>query len=714
MRKKTAAQLKRSGAKRDRIAKRTAEEVCPHELGAPPRPQGLRVPERRAWNKLVKELLARRVLARDDGPRILALIRIRANAYRGTKRGWKEAEALLAEFRAREPFPEATGTNSQAPRLPLSDFLAAVRLERETFTQRMVPDQTVCLDLIDGKPTAYAWPAGDAATTAREYCLAVTQDGIVACDLLRRACARTLLDMEDGAGRGLYYDPVAARNIARWYADFCGLKLADWQTWVVTSIFAWKKPGGTRRFSDAWISCGKKQGKTTLASGVGVFGLVADGEKFAEVYSAATKKDQARLIYRDAVRIVNANDELKAHVREFRTGSLVVEETDCTFQPLSSDVRSLDGLRPHFILADEIAEWESRHAWDKLCKGNVSRIQPLTFAITTAGESENCFAHNKHELAKKILTGTFPDDTTFVAVFQLDDGDDFKDEGCWPKANPCIGVTVQPEALRKILAEAIEDPSGQNAFQRYHCNRWVTFKQGRSVPIDKWDACRGADGDPMKLVEKLFEENSRTPVWGGIDLGLKEDLSAFVLLFKDFGTPITAIAAFWMPEVGLAEKQRRWGVPLSQWVRDGWIELADGEIVDPEFVQDGIAELCRGLNIHAIGYDDWNARVMASRLHEATGITIYEVPQKPSTLTQPAKLFKNAIWQKQIRHFGSPVLRWMVGNTVLEEDPRHEGIMPKKFSDNEKIDGVQALLSAWAVGIENPRYLKSGGNPTLA
>ena len=195
------------------------------------------------------------------------------------------------------------------------DFFAA---ERAGFAARLVPGATVCRDLSG----PYDWSEGDPAAVARFYCQEVTQGEIPACDLLVRACARHLSDLENGHERGLFFDPVAARNIASWYRDFAGLKLEPWETWIVTSLFGWKKPSGARRFQDAWVSMAKKNGKTTLASGIGLFGLICDQEKFAEVYSAATKKDQARLIYRDAVRAVHGNPDLLAAIKEF-TGSNV-------------------------------------------------------------------------------------------------------------------------------------------------------------------------------------------------------------------------------------------------------------------------------------------------------------------------------------------------------------------------------------------------------
>ncbi|HEV2522710.1 MAG TPA: terminase large subunit [Candidatus Acidoferrales bacterium] len=704
--------------------KHKSDTAPPFALGAPERPTGLSRAERNAWNKVVAELLAARKLAQSDGDLLRELLQARADQYKGAgarrESGRKRAAEIQSKFEARAPFPAVptTAENDTSPTTPsLEQFLGDVRNERTTFQNRLVPGQTVCLDVA----APYEWPEDDPAAVARLYCQQITQGAIPACDLLRRSCARHLSDLESAHTRGLFFDPIAARNIARWYKDFCALKLEPWETWIVTSLFAWKKPSGARRFQDAWISMAKKNGKTTVASGIGLFGLVADGEPFAEVYSAATKKDQARLIYRDAVRAVHGNPELKAVIKEFTAtniSALKILDTDSSFEPLSSETKSMDGLRPHFILADEIHEWESREAWDKLSKGNVSRPQPLVFAITTAGESENCFAHNKHSLATKILTGVFLDDTTFVAVYELDKDDDFRDERNWIKANPNLGVSLQPEALRKILAEAEADPSGQTAFQRYHGNRWVSFRAGRSIPAAKWDKCRGADylpdHNPLELRRQFLEDNFLEKCWGGLDLGLISDLSCYVLLFP-LSDRVAVVPFFWMPEFALFEKEKSWEVPLSTWAREGWIKLIEGDMCDPRIVREDIGDLCQNGpgKIQSISYDPWQARVLMAELAESRVCECREVPQKPGELTTPAREFKQAIWNKTLWHLNNPVLRWMAGNVVLEEDDKHGGLMPKKISPKEKIDGVQSIITAWHGYLAAPKVSTWDGNIKL-
>jgi phage terminase large subunit-like protein len=698
----------------------------PHVQGAPPRPKALTRATYNAWNRLVEELLPSGKLYQDDGPRLLEFIQARADWYKGTgerrEAGRKRAAEIQEFFDKRQPpapapapIPTAPPENGKSPEsgkpettkqpdANLEGFLADVKAERHTFAQRLQPGTTVCLET---SGQVFTWPEGHAASIGRDYCQQITQGSAPACESLRRACARHLSDLERGHERGLFFDPAAAANVAAWYRDFIGLKLEPWEVWIVTTLFAWKRASGLRRFSEAWISVAKKNGKTALASGIGLFGLVADAEKYAAVYSASTKKDQARIAYGDAVRAVKGCPALLDYVRVFKTGKLAIEETDSWFEPLSSDVKSMEGLRPHFIIADEIHVWENRSQWDTLTKGVVSRPQPLIFAITTAGENKNTFAGSKYALAERILTGVFEEDSTFVAIYELDREDDPFDETVWIKANPNLGVSLQATALRKIAAEAQEDPSGRAAFMRYHANMWVSFRQGRSIATDKWDACRCAEStkdiDPKALRKMFLEENATAPCWAGLDLGETSDWSSYVLLFprctlngEEFEV-LTAVPFFWLPESGLLEKEKVYGVPLTQWVREGWVKIIEGDLADPRVIKADILKLLADGpgKVQSIGFDPWKAKVLCAEIGEETHIDCMAVPQKPSELTTPCKELKNAILFKKFWHLGNPPLRWQAGNLVIEPDGDSGGIRPKKLNPNEKIDGFSALINAY-------------------
>ena len=721
MRRKTAQELGLTGSVRGTksvIAARNAEQAATFAPGEPLRPQGLSWSQRRAWNLLVVELSRRRVLALTDGPLLLELLGARSHIRNGTnpEAARKRVAEIETVFASRTPFAQpapACSETDQPAGLSLADFLARVRQERASFAQRMRPDSTICLD---APAVPYSWTEGDAAAVAREYCQQVTQGGIAAGDLLKRACQRHLDDLETAHGRGYFYDPVAARNLATWLEVFCGLKLIPWQLWIASSLFAWKKPSGARRFDNAWISVGKKQGKTLLAAAVGLFGLVADAEKNAEVFSVATKKEQARIIWEDAARMVIQNPELKAHVEKY-AHALTVEDTFSTFKPLSSDTSSMDGLRPHFLLCDELHEWENRALWAKLVKGVVSRTQPLVFAITTAGENRESFCYTKHEIATRILTGVFDAPESFAAIFELDKGDDYRVEDNWIKANPSLGISVQLGSMRKALAETEQDPGSLNEFLRYNMNQWVSHRAGRSIPVDKWDLCRGLpvmpDATAKELTDAFLALNKDKTCFAGFDYGAVEDMTAFVVLWPRAFVPgeekpvekVVAVPMFWMPEVGLQEKERQWNVPLSQWAREGWIKLLPGDMVDPRVVSEDILALCQGLAIREIGYDRWNSQVMMAQFAEHKVCVVTSVPQHAGELTSPCKEFKGKVWAGHFWHLKNPVLRWQSQNLVLEEMEKTGGVVPVKLSKKEKIDGFQALITAWN------RMLASAGTP---
>jgi phage terminase large subunit-like protein len=718
-RKKTLAELEASDSLRHMTAaerKRRAELETPaFTFGLPPRPQSLDRTTRNLWNKRAGQLLQRRLLARTDGE---ALMRLVEAELVGNDQLMKDI--IAATWRERQPFPEDVAQTSAAdapPEVPvatLADFLAGVRRERATFQQRMRPNETVCLD---ANGAEYQWPADDPAEVARRYCLEVIGGKILAGELLRRAAQRFLSDLETGATRGLFFDPAAARHVCQFSEQFCGLPLMPWETRILVSIFGFKKPSGARRFTEAWVSCGKKNGKTALASTVGLWMLICDQEKFPDIFSAATKRDQSRLVWRDGKRAVLANPELNSNVQRW-AGALSVKETDATWTPLSADEKSMDGLRPHAILADEVAFWSDRDQWDKLSKGVVSRVQPLVFAVTTAGSTKHCFAFGKFDLGEKILRGIYQADETFVAIFSIDKEDDPLNEQCWIKANPSLNTPIlKIEHLRKTRDEVLQDRSGLNAWLQYHCNIWpeITLMRQGSIPAAKWAACSGLDlfGEtlsPWAATIRFLKLNQDVPCFGGLDVGLTSDMSAFVMLwprarFAEGQDPIDkkiVVCQFFMPELGLLEKEKAWQVPLSLWSREGWIQLGAGDLTDPRDIRKFILNMASQFQIREVGFDIWGAQVLCADLDASGAVKCTAVPQTNKELTAPAREFLAAIHRQELVTLGNPCLAWHAGNVVLAEDEKHGGTKPEKLSPNEKIDGVSATVNAFHRMLANP------------
>lgn len=692
---------------------RTAAELAArrdgeaHELGLPPKPQGMDANWRKHWRKWAECLLKRRVLSRADGP---ALARLVDCELLDDKDGMKAV--IEATWINRKPFEDSAPQNTPTESLDnLPDFLRAVAAGRASFPQRMRPGLTVCFEAA-GQP--YEWPTDDAATVARDYAQRVQKGEVVAGELIRRAATRFLDDLANGHSRGIFFDPISARQVCHFASTFCGLKLMPWQVWVLANIFGFKRVTGFRRFTEAWLACAKKNGKTALSSTIGLWGLIADGEKYADVFSAATKRDQARLIWRDARRAVSDNPQLRGHVQRW-SGALAVADTDSSFTALSSDQKSMDGLRPHFILADEVAFWADREQWDKIVKGVVSRVQPLTVAVTTAGSTRQCFAFNKFDLAAKILRGIYNDDTTFVAIYEIDRDDDYKNEACWAKANPSLGVTLRIEHLRKTFEETQQDPSGVNAFLQLHCNVWpdVTLSRRGSIPTAKWDRCAGLDligcDNPLEACVKFLELNRDTPAYVGVDIGLTSDLSAVAMLWPRArfaeGQPLVnkkvVIVQAFAPEVGLLQKEKEWQVPLSPWSRSEWLQLLPGDLTDVREIRKYIVNLHNKFRVREVGFDSWQFSVPAAELNDA-GILCVGVPQTAKELTPAVRDFLGAVHNGDLVHFQNPLLAWMAGNVVLVESEKHSGIKPEKLEPHLKIDGIAATINAWSRMLASP------------
>ncbi len=685
---------------------RRKQESCAFELGWPATPEYLwnDRPTFDAWKLIGKRLLEKRLLAFSDGEALLAVAKAQKNHQQ------EVCKQIYADTWAnRTPFPD--------PRPPaefrLDEFIASVKRERETFSQRMVPTQTVCL--VNGQN--YTWPEGKPAAIARTYALEVTAGTIVAGELLRRACARFLKDLEDGHTRGLYFDPVAAAHISTWCEIFCGTHLMPWEMFVLANVFGWKRPAGNRRFTEVYLQVAKKNGKTFLAASIALFGLVADSEQFSDVFSVATKRDQARLVWRDAKRMVLANSELHAAVKCW-AGALAVPGTDSTFSPLSADTRSLDGLRPHFAIFDEVAEYPDAENFSKVAKGTVSRVQPLVFSITTPGATKNSFCYrSKYDLAQKLLRGIFVADDTFAVVYELDPEDDYHDQSTWCKANPSLGVTLKIEHLQKQLAECEQDPSALNNFLRYHMGQWIehTLNRAGSIPSAVWDKCKGLElvgaSNALEACTNflLLNSGADTPCFVGVDVGLTGDTTAVAMLwprarFEKDGPIVdkkVVIVQGFIPEGNLLAKEGSWGMPLSQLARESWIDLTPGDMTDPREIRKYVVDLHSRLCVREVGFDNWQFQVPAAELNDA-GIKAVAVPQTAMHLTAPCRDFVAAVHAGDLVHFGNPWLAWHAQNVVFVENEKHGGVKPEKLSPNEKIDCISAIANAWARMLANP------------
>lgn len=533
---------------------------------------------------------------------------------------------------------------------------------------------------------------------AKKYIADVLSGKVCACKWVRLFCERHERDLKKGAKRGIYFDEAEAERVLRFF-DFLRHSKGEWggQLFILSPweqaylwvLFGWRKKDGSRRFRISYLEVARKNGKSTLAAGVALYLLDGDKEPGAEVYSAATKRDQAKIVHGEASRMVRASAMLKQFIT-VRTDNMFVLDTNSKFEPLSSDYNSLDGLNIHGVIVDEVHAHKTRDLWDILETATGARRQPLMFAITTAGVSRQGICRELHDYLEKVLDGSLDDDSFCGIIFTLDEGDDYADEKVWIKANPNLGVSVKLDDLRDKIKKAKEAPAALNAFLRLHMNIW-TQAETRWIDPDAWAAC----GEQTPL-----EELRKEPCYAGLDLSSTTDISAFVLKFPRTGD---VLSWFWIPDDEMDKRERRDRVPFSAWVRHGYVEATPGNVIDYAYIRQRINQIAEEFpDLQEIGYDPWNATQLAIQLEE-DGLRVIPVRQGFQTLSPAAKELEREVLSGELKHGGNPVLRWMAANVVLSIDPA-ENIKPDKAKSAERIDGIVALCMAISRQIQDEDY----------
>jgi phage terminase large subunit-like protein len=524
------------------------------------------------------------------------------------------------------------------------------------------------------------------------YAQAVVSRKIVAGPYVRKACKRHVRDLKR---KDLVWRLDRALKAITFFAEMLVLEsglpfiLQPWQAFIVGSCFGWYGLDGFRRYRTAYVETGKGSGKTPLAAGIGVIGIVADGEPAAEVYSAATMRDQAKICFTDAVRMVEASPEL-ADLIHVQVGSLTIPDDSATFRPVSSEHKGLDGLRVHIGLIDELQEHPSATVVDKIRAGTKQRRNALIFEITNSGwdRTSVCWAH--HELSLKVLEGSEKNDSWFAYVCALDDGDAWTDEACWLKVNPSLGTVLPIEYLREQVRDAQGMPSKENIVKRLNFCVW-TEQADRWLDMTTWDAC---PAKPLTL-----EQFAGRPCMAGLDGASANDIFAFVMLFgPDEGGYYDAIPRFWIPkstldakDSGRAEADR---LKLKEWADRGYIRVTDGDTTNYDVVEAEILADLRTVQLKRLSFDRWGVTQLVTHLRDALGEErVVDFAQSMAMMTAPSKEFEKVLRDGKLRHGGNPVLRWMASNAALQHGP-NEQIKPDRKRSGDKIDGLIAIIEA--------------------
>lgn len=551
--------------------------------------------------------------------------------------------------------------------------------------------------------------------TYRQYVDDVLSGEQMAGRWVQLACERHRQDLESGGERGLWFDRQVARQAIAFFAllkhskgEWAGrpFVLEPWQQFVIASLIGWRRQDGTRRFRSGYLEVARKNGKSTLAAGLGLYLLVADGEPGAEVYTAATKRDQARITHGEATRMAKSSQAIRSQVNIVRDNIHIVA-TASKYEPLGADADTMDGLNLHGGIIDELHAHKTRDVWDVLDTSTGSRRQPLLFAITTAGYSRNSICWEHHEYTKKVLTRTIDDDSWFGMIYALDrtdeqgeeddDADAWDDEQVWVKANPNLGVSKKWDDMRRKALRAGEMPSALNAFLRKELDIW-TQAETKWLPRDHWDACAVAvDADGLR---------GRT-AYGGLDLASVSDITAFVLVFPPQvdEDAYQVLCRFWIPQYAMHERTRKDRVPYEAWVRQGHIEATPGNVIDYDWVLAQIDDDMQAYDVHEIAFDRWGASQIQTKLMELGGEDfLVQFGQGYRSMSPAMKELEKLILGHKLTHGNNPVLTWMADNLVSRRDPAGN-IKPDREKSTEKIDGMVALIMALdrAVRHEPPR-----------
>lgn len=534
-----------------------------------------------------------------------------------------------------------------------------------------------------------------------KYAKEVLAGNIVAGELVKLACQRHMDDLKKSKTRAYSYKfdiERAERSI-----DFFGLlrhskgdkagdaiELELWQCFRIGSVFGWvEKKTGLRRFFEAYNQVARKNGKSTEAAGIGIELLTIDGEQGAEIYSAATKRDQARIIFEEAKRMVRASSHIKKHIDIFQL-NMNMPKTNSKFEPLSADANSLDGLNIHGGIIDELHAHKTRDVYDVLVTATGARRQPLIWIVTTAGFNTNGICYERYEYALKVLKGAVEDESYFAYIAQPDDGDDPFDIITWKKANPNLDVSVFKEDLEKKAKQAKEIPAALTNFMAKHLNIWVNA-EASWLNMVKYNECEEANQDIS------INDLDGKECYCGVDLSATTDLTCVNLEFALPDGRYAWVSQSFMPEEDLKEKERRDKVPYGAWAREGYITLTPGIVIDYEWIQSYITEKAKIYKIKEIDFDPWNATQFANGMINE-GFECVEIRQGYRTMSEPTKDVEKLVLEKKLVTFNNPVLKWAFSNAVVKIDPAGN-VKLDKSKATQKIDPVIAGITAHVRGM---------------
>jgi phage terminase large subunit-like protein len=463
-----------------------------------------------------------------------------------------------------------------------------------------------------------------------------------------------------------------------------------WQETIVRDVFGTQVYSDefgidVRRYKTAYIEVPRKNGKSAFLSAIGIIHLLADPTlRGSDIVCVAKDKDQAAIVFNTAAAMIEANPTLakRCYIAKRSHKRIENKRNGNRLFVIPGDADGALGLRPAVIIFDELLAQQNRKLFDAVTTGQGAARQPLLWMITTAGEY-GTLCYEQHEYGEKVASGEIDDPSFYYVRFGMNEGDDWTDPEVWKRVNPSIGQTVSMSWLQSEFTKAQSSLEKQLAFRKYYLNEW-NLSETSWLDMSAWDQCGKSPID--------MEDLKGLPVWIGVDLSSRTDITAVVSLFLTAPDHYTVVPYLFLPEDGISDRSRRDGVPYQGWADNGLMILTPGRTVDYGAVFDNIREIAEFGDFQNVGYDQHNAGDLEQQLNKV-GLSAYDVPQG-FWLSEPLKEIEAAMLDGRISHGGHPVLKWMAGNAVIKLNDVGRIRLVKK-TDRKRIDGLAALANAF-------------------
>ena len=498
------------------------------------------------------------------------------------------------------------------------------------------------------------------------------------------------------------FDDAKAQRPIKFIESFCKhskgelagkpLVLDLFQRAYISALFGFvDKETGYRRYTESFFFVGRKNGKSTMLAAIALYMLMADGESGSEVYSVASKRDQANILFDQAHEMIKQSPDLNRNIRK-RKSDLYFPHNFSKMQSLGKNSNSLDGLNAHLVVIDELHSIQDRNLYEVMKQSQSARTQPLLIMITTAGTHRGTIFDDLYEYACNVVDGNFEDDNFLPIMYELDHKAEFKMPDRWQKANPALGISKKVEDLERKVARAKNNPNDLTGILTKDFNirettdsAWLTFED---------------------IVNEATFDIKDFAGWyaiGGADLSITTDLSCATLLFVDPDTEIRYVhQMYWLPQDNLQKRVEEDKIPYDKWHEQGYLRLCSGNTIDYSDITDWFLEMLNEYDITPlwIYYDNYSARYWVDEM-EGYGFKMIRTQQGARTLSLPMQNMGADLQKNKINYNNHPILKWCLTNTGVETD-RNGNIVPiKNQSPKRRIDGTASMLDAYVGLFDN-------------